>query len=159
MSWGNRMVVWNSFDYTEYLSYVEQGLLAGLRELEKTSTPLKHLVLFADAADSEEPGNYATLLAKAADAGVTVSVIGLGSPRDCDADLLKKIAVAGKGDCYFENDAREIPRIFMQDTFLATKMLMETNPTPLAVTAALRPLTDAAPPDGAAPVAGGYNLL
>ena len=139
--------------------YVEQGLLAGLRELEKTSTPLKHLVLFADAADSEEPGNYATLLAKAADAGVTVSVIGLGSPRDCDADLLKKIAVAGKGDCYFENDAREIPRIFMQDTFLATKMLMETNPTPLAVTAALRPLTDAAPPDGAAPVAGGYNLL
>ena len=139
--------------------YVEQGLLAGLRELEKTKTPLKHLVLFADASDSEEPGSYETLLAKAADAGVTVSVIGLGTPMDCDADLLKRIAVAGRGDCYFENDAREIPRIFMQDTFLAAKMLMETNPTPLTATAALRPLTDAVPPRDAPPVAGGYNLL
>lgn len=139
--------------------YVEQGLLAGLRELEKTETPLKHLVLFADASDSEEPGNYEELLKKASAAGVTVSVIGLGSAMDCDADLLKKIAVAGQGDCYFEHDAREIPRIFMQDTFLATKMLMVTNPTPLAVTAALRPLTDAAPLAGTALVAGGYNLL
>lgn len=139
--------------------YVEQGLLAGLRELEKTGTPLKHLVLFADAADSEEPGDYERLLSKAADAGVTVSVIGLGSPTDCDADLLKKVAVAGRGDCYFENDAREIPRIFMQDTFLAAKMLMVTNPTPLTVTAALGPLTDARPSGAEPPVAGGYNLL
>lgn len=139
--------------------FVEQGLLAGLRELEKTQTPLKHLVLFADASDSEEPGNYEKLLKSAADAGITVSVIGLGSAFDCDADLLKKIAVAGRGDCYFEDDAQEIPRIFMQDTFLATKMLMVTNPTPLVVTGALRALTDAVPATGEKPVAGGYNLL
>ncbi|MGN0855691.1 MAG: hypothetical protein ACI4R9_09270 [Kiritimatiellia bacterium] len=139
--------------------YVEQGLLAGLRELAKTDTPLKHLVLFADASDSEEPGNYLELLEKAAGAGITVSVIGLGSPMDGDAALLKQIAVAGRGDCYFEDDAREIPRIFLQDTFMATKMLMVTNPTPLMVTSALRPLTDATPPPGTTPVAGGYNLL
>ena len=39
----------------------------------------------SDAADSEEPGDYKNLLDKFSNAGITVSVIGLGSDRDADA--------------------------------------------------------------------------
>ena len=38
----------------------------------------RHIVLFADAADAEEPGDYKRLLEKLTPLGITVSVIGLG---------------------------------------------------------------------------------
>lgn len=137
--------------------FVEQGLLAGFRELEKSSCEIKHLILFADAADSEEPGDYAKYVGQAADSGITVSVIGLGSKRDCDAELLMKIATAGRGECWFEANPKEIPRLFMQDTFLSAKEPMCTNATPLKVFAPIRKLSDALP--ATLPNAGGYNRV
>ena len=136
--------------------FVEEGVMAGLRQLERASSPTRHLVLFADAADSEEPGDYKSYLAKAAAAGVTVSVIGLGSESDCDAALLKDIAAAAGGTCQFESDANEIPRLFMQDTYLVAKSAMCTNVTPVRATGALRQISDALGGDLAA--VGGYNL-
>ncbi len=48
---------------------------------------------------------------------MTISVVGLGTERDSDADLLKDIARRGGGDCYFSDNPDEIPRLFAQDTF------------------------------------------
>lgn len=138
--------------------FIEVGLVAGLRELEKSDAALKHLLLFADANDSENPGAYRDLLTKARESGISVSVIGLGSLVDLDAELLRDIAQVGDGQCYFEDNALEVPRIFMQDTFLATKEMIISNATPLAITAAMRPLSDASFA-GAPLIAGGYNLL
>lgn len=136
--------------------FVEEGITAGLRELSRASAETKHLILFADAADAEEPGDFRSYLAKATAAGITVSVIGLGTESDCDAKLLKEIAEAGNGTCQFESDAKEIPRLFMQDTYLVAKTAMCTNLTPVKTTSSLRQLSDVLPA-GLSPV-GGYNL-
>ena len=136
--------------------FVEEGITAGLRELSCASAETKHLILFADAADAEEPGDFRSYLAKATAAGITVSVIGLGTESDCDAKLLREIAEAGNGTCQFESDAKEIPRLFMQDTYLVAKTAMCTNLTPVKTTSSLRQLSDVLPA-GLSPV-GGYNL-
>lgn len=136
--------------------FVEQGLLAALRELKKSKSPIRHIILFADADDAEEPGDYQDYLETAAKAGITVSVIGLGRESDSDAELLKGIAEAGGGECWFESNAEEIPRLFMQDTFITARTAMCTNRTALVATEALRQLSDTLP--AALPDIGGYNL-
>ena len=136
--------------------FVKEGIMAGLRQLEHANTPMRHIILFADACDSEEPGDYQNYLEKAKAAGITVSVIALGSSSDCDSQLLRDIAKLGGGECWFEKRAEEIPRLFMQDTFLAAKEVMCTNLTPLKATANLRQLSDRMP--AKLPDIGGYNL-
>ena len=136
--------------------FVKEGLMAGIRELAKANVAAKHIILFADAADAEEAGDYEKYLSKALATGITVSVIALGTQRDCDARLLKLIAKAGHGECYFEDNAAEIPRIFQQDTYLVCKATMETNPAPVKVVSSLRQVSDAAVPDNL--VVGGYNV-
>lgn len=137
--------------------FVEEGLMAALRELDKSKSPNKHIMLFADAADAEEPGNYRSYLSKAFDAGITVSVIALGSERDCDAALLKDIASVGGGECFFESNANEIPRLFMQDTYLSLKEAMVKEPAPIAVTSAMRGLSDSFRPSER--TVGGYDRV
>ncbi len=136
--------------------FVEEGLTAGLRELSRSSAATKHLILFSDACDSEEPGDFRSYLGKATAAGISVSVIGLGGDTDCDAQLLKDIAEVGNGTCQFESDAKEIPRLFMQDTYLIAKTAMCTNITPVKTSASLRQISDVLPAELAA--IGGYNL-
>ena len=62
------------------------------------------LLLFSDAQDSEEPGDYKALIQKMTDEGCTISVIGLGTDKDVDSALLVDIAKLGNG------------RMFCQDT-------------------------------------------
>ena len=136
--------------------FVEEGIMAGLKELSRSCATTKHLILFADAADAEEPGDFHSYLAKARASGISVSVIGLGTGSDRDAKLLREIAEAGNGTCQFESDAKEIPRLFMQDTYLVAKTAMCTNITPVKTTSSLRQISDAIPA-GLASI-GGYNL-
>lgn len=136
--------------------FIYEGLRAGLQELAGSKAGVRHLLLFADASDSEEPGAYQKLLKTAADAGITVSVVGMGSEKDCDAGLLKDIATRGGGECFFSENADEIPRLFAQDTFLVARSTWITNATPVLVTAETRRLSDTLP--AKLPPVGGYNL-
>ena len=137
--------------------FVGEALAAGLAELRKSSAPIRHLLLFADAADSEEPTDYRELLAVAREAGITTSVVGLGSEADSDADLLQEVAALGDGLCAFSDDPHEIPKLFAHDTILAARDVLVTNPVPPLFTAALPQLSDRIPLDGA-PALGGYDL-
>ena len=65
--------------------------------VQESDKGTRHIVLFADAADAEEPGDYERLLEKIEPLGITVSVIGLGSETDTDAAFLKDVAASGKG--------------------------------------------------------------
>ncbi|VAX39280.1 hypothetical protein MNBD_PLANCTO02-2319 [hydrothermal vent metagenome] len=97
--------------------YVYEALVAAGKELMKaTNFQTRHIILFSDAMDSEEPGDYKKLLKKFEGAGITVSVIGLGKKTDVDAKLLEDIAKRGKGNIMFTSDAKELPRLFTQDT-------------------------------------------
>lgn len=109
--------------------FVYQGLKAGWAQLKQAQTGQRHLLLFSDAADSEEPGYYVNLLAEMRAAGVTVSVIGLGDESDSDADFLKDVALRGGGRIFFTRDAAELPAIFAQETVSVARSAFIKEPT------------------------------
>jgi hypothetical protein len=102
----------------------------------------RHIILFADAADAEEPGQYKTLLADCEKAGITVTVVGLGKPTDPDADFLRDVATRGNGRIYFTESADALPRLFAQDTFVVARSSFLDEITPVSATAAMNMLTD-----------------
>ncbi|MEZ6068313.1 MAG: vWA domain-containing protein [Planctomycetaceae bacterium] len=109
--------------------FVYEALVAAGNEVLKAEQATKHIILFSDANDSEEPGAYMTLLKKFESAGVTVSVIGLGTNKDVDAKLLEDIAKRGNGNIMFTDDAKELPRLFTEDTMsVARSTFIEKDP-------------------------------
>lgn len=136
--------------------FVYEGLSAAAKMLSQSEAKTRHIILFADAADAEEPGNYGELLDKCVNAGITCSVIALGSENDIDANLLKKIAKRGQGTCYFTNRPEDLPRLFTQDTFTFTRNSFLEQTTSFSFTPYIETLTGES--FDAAPHLGGYNL-
>ncbi|MFW5693329.1 MAG: VWA domain-containing protein, partial [Thermoguttaceae bacterium] len=136
--------------------YVYEGLKAAARMILPATSGTKHIILFSDAADSEEPGDYKRLVAELGKAGVTISVVGLGTERDVDAELLKDIARRGGGQCAFTNNAQELPRLFAQDVFLVARSAFLEEPVGVRTTGGLTSITRQ--PLGPFPNIGGYNL-
>mgnify|MGYP000066525124 CR=1 FL=1 len=116
----------------------------------------RHIILFADASDSEEPGAYRELLQQCEQAGITVSVIGLGKESDSDAGLLRDIAKRGSGQIYFTESAEELPRLFAQDTIVVARSTFLEATTPIQTTGGLVTLTGKQFAN--LPPIGGYNL-
>lgn len=96
--------------------FVYRGLKDAWDQLKTSKTGTKHIILFSDAADSEEPGDYVNLLKEMEVAGATVSVIGLGTKSDSDAALLEDIAKLGGGRIFFTDKPLGIPKLFAQET-------------------------------------------
>ena len=136
--------------------FVYTALHAATTELMKSNAATRHLILFADAADAEEPGSYRELLERTSREGITVSVVGLGFESDCDAEFLKDVARRGNGMIYFSDRADELPRIFAQDTFLMARSTFIDTPVEALYTNALRTLSNA--DFGRSAEFGGYNL-
>ena len=136
--------------------YTYQALLRSVEMLQQSQSNTRHIILFADAADAEEPGQYRELLAQARKAGMTCSVIGLGTERDSDAEFLKDVALRGGGNCYFSSDPAELPRLFTQDTFVMARQTFIEDATPFRFTGGMATLTGQSFPEP--PDMGGYNL-
>ena len=136
--------------------YIYEALVASARMIQSAKAQTKHIVLFADAADSEQSMHYEEIVDKLREADVTISVIGLGTDHDVDANLLKDIARRGGGECYFSDNPDEIPRIFAQDTFTIARSTFIDQPAPFEITAGYSIL--GASPVSAPPPLGGYNL-
>jgi uncharacterized membrane protein len=136
--------------------YVYEALAYASRMLVTARAQTRHIILFADAADAEEPGEYRQLLTKAREANISVSVIGLGTPTDSDAELLRDVARVGGGNAYFTNDPMELPRIFAQDTMIVARSTFVDEPSAIDMTGGLVSITGQ--PLGGSPVIGGYNL-
>ena len=125
--------------------YVYQALKAAWADLSKVRGARRHVILFADAADAEEPGDYVKLLAEMREARATVTVIGLGTERDSDANFLKDVAERGGGRIFFCDDAMALPAVFAQETVAVARAMFvdETTgvkPTPGWLELAARPL-------------------
>jgi Mg-chelatase subunit ChlD len=136
--------------------FIYEALSAAARMLLDARAETRHIILFADAADSEAPGRYAELLEQCREANITVSVVGLGTAADVDAPLLQDIAARGGGTCYFTDSPEEIPRLFAQDTFSVARSTFVDAASPFQITSGFS-LLGAAPP-GSPPSLGGYNL-
>lgn len=96
---------------------VHEALRAARAELQKANTGTRHVILFADANDSRQQLNdYREAADELKQDGATISVIGLGTENDRDADILKDVATRGGGRIFFSADAAELPAIFAQET-------------------------------------------
>jgi hypothetical protein len=136
--------------------YIYEALVASARMIQGAKAQTKHIILFSDAADAEQSAHYEEIVGKLRDADVTVSVVGLGTENDVDANMLKDLARRGGGECYFSDNPDEIPRIFAQDTFTIARSTFIDQPTAFEVTAGFSLL--GAQPVSAPPSLGGYNL-
>jgi Mg-chelatase subunit ChlD len=136
--------------------YIYEALVASARMIQGAHAQTKHIILFSDAADAEQSDHYQDIVAKLLDADVTVSVVGLGTEHDCDANMLKDLARLGGGECYFSDNPDEIPRIFAQDTFTIARSTFVDQPTPFSLTAGYSLLGSQL--NSAPPQLGGYNL-
>jgi hypothetical protein len=136
--------------------YVYEALAYATRMLMGARAETRHVILFADAADAEEPGDYQELIRKARLANMTVSVVGLGTATDTDAELLRDVAKRGGGQVYFTSDPGELPRIFAQDTMIVARSTFVDTPSEIAMTGGM--LSIAGRAFAGAPAVGGYNL-
>jgi uncharacterized membrane protein len=136
--------------------YIGVGLRTAKKEILKSDKLTRHVLLFADAADSESPDDYEQTIADLTSKGVTVSVIGMGSRKDSDAKLLDDIAHRGNGRIYFAEDVLSLPRIFSQETIAVARSSFVDVAVPLVVGPDLSLLGKV--PAGGLPRVGGYNL-
>jgi len=114
--------------------YIYESLKAQWDAIKDAPVPNRHLILFADAADSEEPGAYKMLIDEIVAAGAHISVIGLGSNMDPDAALLRDIADRGGGRLFFTNRAIDLPSIFSQEVASVTRSLYLEEPVAMRAT-------------------------
>ena len=136
--------------------FVYEALSAAARILLNAQAGTRHIILFADAADSEQPGRYRELLEECRKANITVSVVGLGTSSDVDAQLLRDIARRGNGRIFFTENAEELPRLFAQDTFVVARSTFIDELTTVRTTAGMISLTGKGY-QIPSPI-GGYNL-
>lgn len=108
--------------------FVYTGLKAAWKEIKKAEQGQRHIILFADAADAEEPGDYKKLVPEIVAAGGTISVIGMGTETDCDAAFLKDVADLGKGRIFFNADANTLPALFAQETVAVSRSAYLDDP-------------------------------
>ena len=136
--------------------FVYEALSAAAKMLLNAQSGTRHIILFADAADSEQPGRYRELLEECRKANITVSVVGLGTANDVDAELLRDIARRGVGRSFFTKNAEELPRLFAQDTFVVARSTFIDEPTTVRTTGGMVSLTGRGY-QITSPI-GGYNL-
>ncbi|MGJ8655047.1 MAG: VWA domain-containing protein [Akkermansiaceae bacterium] len=136
--------------------YVYTGLKYAWDRLKKSGIGTKHIILFTDAADSEEPGAYKKLLKEMTDQGATISVIGLGSKTDSDAKFIEDIAKLGKGRIFYTNRAVDIPKLFAQETVTLARSAFIEEPIQTLATGQWAEISPA--PVTWMPQVDGYNL-
>ncbi len=137
--------------------YTRTALQAAHHEIDGASHPNRHIILFSDAADSEEQEGVADLVDWMYSEGITLSVIALGTPQDPDSDFLVDIADRGGGEIYFTTSPQELPRLFAMDTLIASKAAFVDTATPTKTRPELFGLGEL--PEQGFPSIGGYNLV
>lgn len=112
--------------------YVHTGLVKAAELIRPAPSKLKHIILFADAADSEEQEHCRELARELVKEKITLTVVALGHQEDCDVAFLKEVARLGGGRFYLTAQASNLPRIFTRETILASRsQLIERTFTPL----------------------------
>ena len=132
------------------------ALVTAAKMVQESNKGTRHIVLFADASDAEEPGDYERLLATLTPLGITVSVIGLGRETDSDAAFLKDVAARGQGRIHFTESVEDLPRLFAQEAITAARSSFVSEPTPARTLSDLVLLGDL--PAAPFPAIDGYNL-
>ncbi len=136
--------------------YIGVGLRTAKKQILSSQKETRHVLLFADAADSEEADDYLRTISELVAQKVTISVIGMGGRGDPDAKLLEEIAHRGNGRIYFAEDVLSLPRIFSQETIAVARSTFVEEKTGTKLGPDLAQLGKW--PTADVPSLGGYNL-
>jgi uncharacterized membrane protein len=113
--------------------------------LRHAPAPVRHVILFADTADSEEqvescqrgcteaPRTAIELAEAAHRTGITTSVVGIGREEDSDTPFLHKLAASGGGRFYRTDDGADLRRIFVSETRVAARSNLRDGPVDVRV--------------------------
>jgi hypothetical protein len=138
--------------------YCYTALKDGYDQISKAVTGTRHVILFADANDAEEYGDYKTLVPKMVADGITVSTIGMGSMSDKDADFLKDVAKLGNGRSFFANNPADLPDVFAQETVAVARSTFIKDPTGTKQTVEWHEIFNNISTDPDLSTVDGYNL-
>ena len=94
--------------------YVRTGLEAAAAALAQSSNQVKHIILLADGADSEQKEGVPELITALVAEGVTISTVSIGDGPD--VSWLREMAKLGGGRFHFTDRAANLPQIFTQET-------------------------------------------
>lgn len=94
--------------------YVRTGLEAAAEALAQSPNQVKHIIVLADGADSEEKEGVPELIDALTAEGVTVSTVAIGEGPD--VLWLQQMARRGNGRFHFTDRAANLPQIFTQET-------------------------------------------
>lgn len=122
--------------------YIYTALTHAQMALSRATTPVRHVIIFADASDAAEQHqgvNYPSrkgggradsavnLARRMAASGITTSVIGIGRSRDGHVPFLRQLAAAGRGRFHLTSSAQRLKSIFVDEAQnLVKKHLRET---------------------------------
>ncbi|WP_437761852.1 VWA domain-containing protein [Sorangium sp. So ce764] len=132
--------------------YVDITLEAAYQALDRDTSSLKHVLLFADGSDAENMGPCRAMVEAAMRRGTTTSVVALG--QGSDVPELEALSRIGGGRFYLVEDATRLPAVFTQETIMAAKSAIVEEPFHVALGAPSS--ITAGVPFGEAPPLGGY---
>lgn len=95
--------------------YIHDSLQFAFERLKASEKPNKHIILLADASDSEQQEGARELAQRIRDANITISVVGIGNPTDSDVAFQQDIAAIGGGRFHLTSAAATLPTIFAQE--------------------------------------------
>jgi uncharacterized membrane protein len=93
---------------------VRTGVAAAAEVLAQSQHQVKHLIVLADGADSNEQEGVPELIGGLVDGGATVTMVAIGDGRD--VPWLQQMAELGNGRFHLTREAANLPQIFTQET-------------------------------------------
>lgn len=94
--------------------YVRAGVEAAAAALAQSTSQVKHIIVLADGADSEQKEGVPQLLRGLTEENVTISMVSIG--QGPDTVWLREMAEVGNGRFHFTDQAANLPQIFTQET-------------------------------------------
>ncbi len=94
--------------------YVRTGLEAAAEALAQSPNQVKHIILLADGADSEQKEGVPELIDALVAEDVTITTVSIGNGPD--TPWLQEMAERGNGRFHFTDRAANLPQIFTQET-------------------------------------------
>jgi Ca-activated chloride channel homolog len=132
--------------------YCYTALADAYASLRHARAPIRHVVLLADTGDAEEQiqgceradesaacsgrPSAQRLARTARAAGITTSVVGIGSDADSDAPFLRQLAAVGNGRYYVTTDGTDLRRIFVSETRVAARSNLHSAATHIVAASA-----------------------
>ncbi len=108
--------------------YCYTGLAAAHDALRTNNSAIRHIILLADAVDSEQQEGSIALVKSMYARKITTTAIAIGDASGCDVPYLQSVAKAGHGQFYVADSARDLKKIFTRETLTVAKSALVEEP-------------------------------